>query len=185
MFTSEDLKQLQIKGIGMDVVERQLEYFRNGFPFLQLDRAATIGDGIRQLTAEETGTLEQLYEKNAGQRKIYKFVPASGAATRMFKDLFEFLQTGDDRESAAVQEVFARLHNFAFYPDLKEMMDKQDIAASDRKKIVAAILLHDGLNYGSLPKGMLPFHKYGDDARTALEEHMAEGANYTANGDGS
>ena len=185
MFTSDDLKQLHLKGIGMDVVERQLEYFRNGFPFLKLERAATIGDGIRQLTAGETENSEHLYEKKLGQRKVFKFVPASGAATRMFKDLYEFVQTGDDKESADVKEVFDHLHDFAFYPDLKQIMDRKDITTSDREKIAAAILLPDGLNFGTLPKGMLPFHKYGSDVRTALEEHLAEGANYAVNADGS
>ena len=185
MFTAKDLEQLLVRGVGMNVVEQQLEYFRNGFPFLQLDRVATVGDGIRQLTAEEISKLEQVYERNIGQRKIFKFVPASGAATRMFKDLYEFLQTDDDKESAMVKEVFDRLHDFAFHSDLKQIMDKQHITASDRKRIAEAILFRDGLNYGSIPKGMLLFHKYGNDARTALEEHLAEGANYAANADGS
>ncbi|MDR1171693.1 MAG: DUF4301 family protein [Bacteroidales bacterium] len=185
MFTAKDLKQLRAKGIGMEVVERQLEYFRSGFPFLRLDRAATVGDGIRQLTAEETGNLERTYERKLGNRKVYKFVPASGAATRMFKDLYEYLQAGGDRENAAMQEVFEQLKKFAFYPKLKRLMDRKHINPSDKKQIAAAILLQDGLNYGSLPKGMLLFHKYAGGARTALEEHLAEGARYAANADGS
>ena len=185
MFTSEDFRQLHLKGIGMDVVEQQLEYFRNGFPFLQLDRAATISDGIHRLTAGETENLENFYEKNLGQRKVFKFVPASGAATRMFKALYEFLQTGDDCESVEIKEVFDRLRDFPFYPDLKQIMDRQHITTSDRKKIAAAILFQDGLNYGNFPKGMLPFHQYGNDMRTALEEHLVEGANYAVNVDNS
>ena len=185
MFTAEDKKQLSAKGIEMEVVERQLAYFRNGFPFLRLDRAATVGDGIRQLTVEETDTLEQFYGKNLGQRKVFKFVPASGAATRMFKELYEFLQLSDDTESVSVKEVFDRLDDFAFYPDLKQIMDKQQITTSNRKDIASAILLPDGLNYGSLPKGMLLFHKYENDVRTALEEHLVEGANYAVNTNGS
>ena len=185
MFSSEDLRQLHAKGIGMDVVERQLEYFRKGFPLLQLSRAAMIGDGIRQLTAKEISNFEQIYESNPGQRKMFKFVPASGAATRMFKDLYEFLLADDDKENAEIKDIFNRLHDFAFYPDLKQLMEKQHIRISDKKKVAAVILLQDGLNYGNLPKGMLLFHKYGNDIRTALEEHLVEGANYAANADGS
>ena len=185
MFTENDLKQLSAKGIGMELVERQLKYFRNGFPFLRLDRAATSGDGIRQLTAEETRNLEQSYEKKLGRRKVYKFVPASGAATRMFKDLYEYLPSDGNRENAAIQEFFDRLDAFAFYPELKKILDQKNIALSEKKKIVEAILFQDGLNYGHLPKGMLLFHKYANGARTALEEHLVEGANYAANADGS
>ena len=179
MITNEDLKQLSAKGIEKSVVERQLEYFRNGFPFLQLDRAAKVGDGIRQFTAPEIEKLIRIYDNKLGQRKLVKFVPASGAATRMFKDLYEYLQSDNDAESDTVKEVFERLEDFAFYPELKQIMDKQNIAISDKKKIAAAILMPDGLNYGSLPKGMLLFHKYMDGTyATALEEHFIEGVYY-------
>ena len=185
MFNNNDLKQLHEKGIAIDVVERQMEYFRSGFPFLRLDRAATVGDGLLQLNEEETQKLVQSYNAKLGRRKVFKFVPASGAATRMFKDLYEFIQSDSDTNNDAVKEVFEHLHNFAFYSDLKQIMENQNIAASDRKKIAAAILMPDGLNYGNLPKGMLLFHKYMDDVRTALEEHLVEGANYAQNADGT
>ena len=185
MFTTEDFKQLSAKGIEPEVVERQLIYFREGFPFLQLDRAATVGDGIRRLTAEETDELAQTCERKLGQRKVFKFVPASGAATRMFKDLYEYMQSDDDNENAAVHEVFDRLEDFAFFPELKRILDEQHIASSDKKKIAAAIILQDGLNYGQLPKGMLIFHRYTNDVRTALEEHLFEGALHAVNADGS
>ena len=183
MFTTEDLKQLTAKGIGMEVVERQLEYFRNGFPFLKIDRTATVGDGIRRYNEEEVETLKQVYENRLGKRRVCKFVPASGAATRMFKDLYEYMQA-DDQEKPAITEVFDRLQDFAFYPELKKIMDQQQISESDRKKIAACILLQNGLNYGSLPKGMLLFHKYADEARSSLEEHFVEGAEYAVNADG-
>ena len=185
MFSSEDFKQIFAKGIEIEIVERQLEYFRSGFPFLQLERAATVGDGVRTLTAEETDNLEYVYGKKSAQLKIFKFVPASGAATRMFKDLYDFLQSDDDIESAATKEVFEQLENFAFCPDLKQIMQKQNIAPSQKRQIAAAILQSNGLNYGSLPKGMLLFHKYSDETRTALEEHLVEGACYAVNGDDS
>lgn len=180
MFTAKDFEQLFDKGIDMKLVERQLEYFRDGFPFLHLERAATAGDGIRQLTSEETGQMAQTYGRKPGKRKLFKFVPASGAASRMFKDLYGYVQSDDDIANAAVQEIFDRLEDFAFYPDLKP-----HITSSDRKKIAEAILFQDGLNYGQLPKGVLLFHKYANDVRTAFEEHLAEGALYAINADSS
>jgi hypothetical protein len=185
MFTSEELKQLSAKGITIDVVERQLEYFRKGFPFLRLDRAAVVGDGILQMSDDEISNLESAYGKNIGQRKVFKFVPASGAATRMFKNLYDFMHEHNKTANPKVKEIFERLHDFAFYPDLKQIMDKQQIADSDHKKIAAAILMRDSLNYGNLPKGLLLFHKYANDVRTAMEEHLVEGANYAVNADGA
>jgi len=185
MFTTEDFKQLADKGIEMNVAERQLKYFRNGFPFLQLDRAAMVGDGILRLTDAETEKLAQTYDKNSGKRTIFKFVPASGAASRMFKDLYEYLSSNGETKNAAVQEVFDRLDDFAFYQELKKIIETQTIDTSEKKKIAEAILLQNSLNYSNLPKGMLLFHKYEDGARTALEEHLVEGAQYAANADGS
>ena len=187
MFTAEDIQQLSDKKIDMEVVERQLTYFRDGFPFLRLERPATVGDGIRLLTDEEVDKLGMTYYRKLGRRKACKFVPASGAATRMFKDLYEYLQSDDETGSDAVNELFDRLQDFAFYPDLKKIMKNQQIAASDRKKIAAAILLPEGLNYGNLPKAMLLFHIYrGDGLRTtAMEDHLTEGARYAANLDGT
>jgi len=183
MFTVEDKNQFSVKGIEMKDVERQLDFFRKGFPFLQLERAATVGDGIRRLTDDETQKYELTYKQKLGQRKVFKFVPASGAATRMFKDLFEFLQAEGETENASIKEVYERLSDFAFYPDLKQILEKQSVEMSDKKKIAAAILKQNGLNYGNLPKGMLLFHNYKSDARTALEEHLAEGAEYAVNAD--
>ena len=185
MFTSEDLKQFQAKGIHQEVVEQQLTYFRSGFPYLKIDRPAKVGDGILKLDAQEIEKLEQTYAKKVGNRKVFKFVPASGAATRMFKDLFEFLHADGDEQNNAIQEIFNKIDDFAFSYELQQILLQQNIKASDKKKIAAAILLNSGLNYGNMPKGMLLFHKYKDDSRTAIEEHLVEGANYALNADGT
>lgn len=183
MLTAKDLNQLDAKGICVDVIEKQLEYFRNGFPFLQLDRAATVGDGIYRFAPDKTNELEHLFEEGIGQLTISKFVPASGAATRMFKELYEYMQSADAKESNAIKEIFNRLPDFAFYDELGRIMQAQQIAVTDKKRIAAAILLPAGLNYGNLPKGMLLFHNYADGSRTALEEHLVEGAAYARNAD--
>jgi len=157
MFTNKDISQFSEKGIDVSTVEQQLDYFRSGFPFLQLDRAATAGDGILQLTDSETQRLCRIYNDKLDQRKVLKFVPASGAATRMFKDLYDYLKDtqADEDQSPKVKEVFDRLQDFAFYPDLKQIMDERNISISDRKGITELILMKEGLNYGNKPKGLL------------------------------
>jgi hypothetical protein len=185
MFSQEDLKQLSEKGIGQDAIERQLACFRDGFPFLQLDRAATVHDGIVKLGDAEAENLENGFEKALGSRKVYKFVPASGAATRMFKGLYEFMASDNDGEGPLTKEVFDRLTDFAFYSELKSILDKKGFKEADKKQVASAILLPDGLNYGNLPKGMLLFHRYANDVRTAMEEHLVEGAACARNSDGT
>ncbi|MDR3093673.1 MAG: DUF4301 family protein [Bacteroidales bacterium] len=177
MFSSKDIHQLNAKGISLEAIEQQINYFQTGFPFLQADRAATAGDGIRQLSADTVDALEQAFSETAGSRKMLKFVPASGAATRMFKDLYEFVSGA--AETATIKEIFDRLSCFAFYNALKPFVSD----TASRKAVAEAILMPGGLNYGNLPKGMLLFHSYADGARTALEEHLAEGAAYACNAD--
>ncbi|MDR1672769.1 MAG: DUF4301 family protein [Bacteroidales bacterium] len=179
MFSSKDLIQLSARGITREAAEQQMVYFRTGFPPLKIDRAATVEDGIRRLSAGEVQAFGAVFDEKRKSRKLLKFVPASGAATRMFKDLYEFLSSG--RESAPVREVFDRLSEFAFYSVLKPLLSRD----GDRMRTAETILLAGGLNYGSLPKGMLLFHAYPDgEVRTVIEEHLAEGAEYACCGDG-
>ncbi|MDR2039571.1 MAG: DUF4301 family protein, partial [Bacteroidales bacterium] len=183
MFTEKDLDQLTTKNISIETIEKQLSYFRSGFPFLQIDKAATVNDGIQKFTEEIIDLFEENFEKNRKERKILKFVPASGAATRMFKELYEFISSPDDQENPSVKEVFDRLTDFAFYQELKSILEEKHIPIHHKKNVAEAILLKDGLNYGNLPKGLLLFHKYPDGPRTAMEEHLVEGAEYTRNTD--
>jgi hypothetical protein len=180
MFIEKDLQQIQGRGSDPTVVEEQIQYFVNGFPFLHLSKAATVGDGIIRLTDEQIGEVIKEFDKSSseGEIALLKFVPASGAATRMFKSLFSFLQ--EDKKDKSVEEFFARLTEFAFYEDLKVCLaaDGIDITATDEKTIVAYFLNNKGLGYGELPKGLLKFHNYESNARTPLEEHLVEGAYY-------
>lgn len=177
-------------GISPDSVELQIESFKNGFPFLKIVKPATVGDGIIKLDSEEVDELIDQYKQFEGSR--LKFVPASGAATRMFKMLFEFrdsyAQKGLECFSGAGSEqmrlFFDRIKDFPFYNalynELWSVGYKMDelIGSRDYVPILNSLLNADGLNYGSLPKGLLLFHRYGDIARTALEEHLVEGAQY-------
>ncbi|GGN07588.1 hypothetical protein GCM10010967_48910 [Dyadobacter beijingensis] len=180
MFIEKDIQQIKERGSDLSVVEEQVRYFEKGFPFLQLSKAATVGDGIIRLTDEEIAQVISEFDKSAadGEIALLKFVPASGAATRMFKSLFGFLQ--EDKKDKSVDEFFTKLKDFAFYEDLKTSLaaDGYDIESADEKTITSYFLTAKGLGYGELPKGLLKFHNYPDRSRTPLEEHLVEGAKY-------
>ena len=174
MFTDKDLAQLKSHGIEEKVLTRQLESFRRGFPFLNIDRAAVAGDGIRRLNPQEQQTLREVFNARRNSLQIVKFVPASGAATRMFKDMFAFL--ADGQQTRPVQEVVKNLDRFAFGKDLKKAAGEK----ADAHQLIRTMLSPEGLGYGSAPKALVLFHRYDDGNRTALEEHLCEGALYAA-----
>ena len=190
MLTHEDKELLAKKGISEEKIAEQLACFEKGFPFLKLSAAASVENGGIMLATE---TDQQRYlaawdAYKAGDKKIVKFVPASGAASRMFKNMFEFLGADYDVPTTDFEKkFFDHIHNFAFYNDLNAAcMDNTGknidalIAEKNYKAVVANLLEAAGLNYGSLPKGLLKFHRYADGVRTPLEEHLVEGALYAA-----
>ncbi len=178
MFTEQDKRQLEARGTGTDQGERMLDYFRKGFPYLPITAAAVAGDGIRRFAVGEIENRAARYDQAVKGLKIEKFVPASGAATRMFKEFFEFV--ADGKPSKCVDDSLKRLSQFAFYDELKKYVAED----APPREVIAAII-GKGLGYGILPKGLLVFHRYGDSDRTALEEHLAEGAMYAPSGDGT
>ena len=173
MFTEKEIRQIEARGLTVEAVERQIENFRRGFPFLKIVRAASPADGV--LTVDERRAAEAVarYEKAADGLEIVKFVPASGAATRMFKELFAFVNEG--KRGAGIDRLLEHIEEFAFWPELKAVLP----AGADDKQIVAAIV-GEGLGYGSKPKGLVTFHAYPEGARKAVEEHLAVGAAYAA-----
>ena len=175
MFTEKDLQQIEKHGLTPDAVERQLENFRRGFPFLKVVRAASPGDGVMVVGDAEAAAAVARYEREADRLGIVKFVPASGAATRMFKDLFEFVREG--RRTAVVGELLANRRRFAFWPELRTIVGDDADELRTVENIVA-----EGLRYGETPKGLVSFHRYGDEVRKAVEEHLVEGAQYAAAG---
>lgn len=189
MLTQDDKALLSKKGISEEQIAAQLDCFKKGFPFLKLEAAASVGNGIVSPDACALKNYVQAWEdyKKEGH-VIMKFVPASGAASRMFKNLFEFLGSDNDVPTTDFEKkFFAEIEHFAFFDDLNEACLKntgkgihQLIAANDYKSVVSNLLESAGLNYGSLPKGLLKFHKYEDGARTPLEEHLVEGALYAS-----
>lgn len=193
MFDEKDLALFSKKGITPEQVENQLESFKKGFPYLELEAAASCDNCIlAPATTEADAYVSAWKEYLDGGHRIVKFVPASGAASRMFKDLFGFLNAPYDApETAFEKKFFAEIENFAFYSDLNAACKANEgkgipalIAAGNYKAVVANLLEKKGLGYGQLPKGLLRFHAYGSQARTPLEEHMAEGALYASGADG-
>lgn len=190
-FSDQDKIQLKSKSISVEEVEREIACFEKGFPFLEITSTATINKGITQLNDELIGELRGLWTEYCnGSNQVVKFVPASGAASRMFKDVFAFLD-GDGKlpESGFMRIFFDNINKFAFYKDLDSKCQHnfnkniEDIlAAGDYKSIVKALLASDGLNYGNLPKGLLKFHAYSDGSRTPVEEHLVEGSMYAKTG---
>ncbi len=173
MFSEKERAQMAAKGTTPEAVERQLAYFRQGFPPLVIDRAATVDDGILALSPEQIAESSVLYDRSIGKNRIEKFVPASGAATRMFKEFYEYVEQG--KGSDVVEKSLARLERFAFFRDLQAL----HIDRNDPRAVIRAIIDPSGLGYGSQPKGLILFHAYPPDAsRTALEEHLVEGAMY-------
>ena len=191
MFTKEDLVQIQEKGIDLKTIEKQIENFKKGFPFVELVMPATIENGIKKLRKPDLKFLSDIYNKESGKYKILKFVPASGAATRMFKDLIAFRNEINNSTSTNIDELneeiscfFVNLQKFAFYHALKSLMEKDGFSVENLldnknyKLILDYLLTEKGLNYEQLPKALLNFHRYGDEARKAFEEHLIEGAAY-------
>lgn len=172
-FSQADLRQIADHGVTPEMVETQIENFRRGFPFLPVVRAASSGDGVRVLNVAEADAAVARYEKEAATQHIVKFVPASGAATRMFKELFEFVNEG--KRGKGIDLLLSRIRDFAFWPELEKLLPEK----ADDRTVVDAIV-NVGLDYGHKPKGLVTFHAYPEGARKAVEEHLVEGATYAA-----
>lgn len=190
--SEKDLKQISEKGISVEQIEAQLDDFVSGFPFLKIEAPASVGHGVVVMNEDEVSKYRLAWnEYKRGGKGILKFVPASGAASRMFKNLFAFLDA-DYTEPVTdfEKKFFSEIKEFAFYDSLNSVCVKNEnksiddlVAAGAYKSVVSNLLGSKGLNYGQLPKGLLLFHDYSDGPRTPLEEHLVEGALY-ANSNG-
>ena len=192
-WSSEDLKQMEEKGISKAKAEAQLDSFRKGFPYLSIIKAADLESGITVLDDKEKKAALEAWDKELADpsKKVLKFVPASGAASRMFKELYQYL--GGDDPSKKVEEFLAHISDFAFFDALNratmlgeggktvsKLLDK-----GEGRTVVKYLLEDAGLNYGHLPKALILFHKdTPNPPRTAMEEHLAEGALYARGANG-
>ncbi len=198
-FTPEDLEAMKAHELSVEAVLAQIEIFKKGTPYVRLDRACTIGDGIIRLPATQHERLIETFAAAQTSGRVMKFVPASGAASRMFKMLESVLHLPDppswetvvekaqhhDPTFQPVKDFIDNLSRFAFYDNLRTVLAQQGksledaVERGDYRRILAAVLLPAGLNYANLPKGLIPFHRYPDGSRTPFEEHLVEAVAYT------
>lgn len=194
MLTEKDLAQIKSLGMTSEGVLAQLERHRQGFPYLRIDAAATVGNGIRCLTpAQQQEAIDRWQRYLADGGKVVKFQPASGAASRMFKSLFEYIDSSDPQPKGAVAEVLDNIEKMPFYNELNNTtlkiygMDVKSLREAGRDQdVIRAIITPEGMNYGALPKGLLSFHTYSDGSvRTPLEEQLVEGSAVARRADGT
>ncbi len=189
----KDLEILNAKGISEEKLAEELEMLKNGFPYLRIEAPATPGNGIFVLTPEledQSSDLWNQYLDKGG--KVLKMVPASGAASRMFKDLFAFVNGKKDKpDNDFMKKFFEHIEEFAFFAVLNAKcielygLSVDSLVKEKRyKDVVKALIEKEGLNYGQLPKALLRFHRVPGTSRTAIEEHLAEGAQYASGKDG-
>jgi hypothetical protein len=197
-FSASDLQQIASLGLTESDVNHQIDNFRQGFPKTHLVAAATVDNGgILRLDDKAINRYSKYYQQASSGKKILKFVPASGAATRMFKDLYSFTSTyfgidyNIEKEHPSVKEFLEKIRTFAFYDDLVACMKNANadfddyMQRGDFSTIINFLLKEQYMGYGNLPKGLLKFHKYGHLQRTPLEEHIVEGAEYARMADGT
>jgi hypothetical protein len=200
VFSLYDIRQIKAKGLAVSDIEHQLAIFNNGIKPVKIVSAAKINNGIEVFPKETEKALISVYETKKEHLQIAKFVPASGAATRMFQFLFQFINTFNAQEESlnkylanssdkdAIVTFFNAIKNFAFYKKLKKKHKvlfpyKNTLTKGERwLQLAQTILDKKGLNYATLPKGLILFHTYKNRAVTAFEEHLYEAAFYAAMG---
>ncbi|MFC2118870.1 DUF4301 family protein [Bacteroidota bacterium] len=195
MFSKNDLQQIKKKGIPPNTINNQLSRYKNGIQYLTIIKPATTSSGIYTLNQEKRENAIEEFEKQSVKLNITKFVPASGAATRMFAPLIDFRKNYEespekllhllvDRDFNSSYYFFENLRKFAFIDILIRRIHKKgdsfDSLINEKRygRILSVLLGKKGMNYAYLPKGLIKFHKYKDYSRTATEEHMAEAAGY-------
>lgn len=186
------------KEISLQTIEHQLNLFISGVKIPELVKPCTPGDGIVQIPENQFSDLINEFNTASLSGRITKFVPASGAASRMFQKLFSVLNrfpkfslrelkslSEDDKECKYVYDFLTNLKKFAFYDDMKSALAKDDfdiqnLISEDPGLIIKSILFEPGLDYLSKPKGAIKFHRYDDESRTAFEEQVFESLHYAA-----
>jgi hypothetical protein len=180
LFTQNDLRRIKKLGLTTCDVAKQMESYRHGSNYLKLNRPCAINDGILSIQKSAMDELVKFYEREAGKFRLLKFVPASGAASRMFAEWFSALEAGGFDSTALNQSFLRNLKKYPFYSPIKQNKRASEfIEQKNIKNLLDYILSAKGLNFGWLPKALIPFHLYQEGgARTALEEHLFEAAQY-------
>jgi hypothetical protein len=195
--TEADFEQIKAHGISLDKIEGELLLFQSGIPMISLDKPATVHDGIVKLTFEEFQNYALLFDKRKSNLKLKKFVPASGAASRMFKFLNEFLLEFDhenetinayiNRKKDKNLPIFlAGIEKFPFYEEVKSKIKQQvanyySLEGHEKSYHFIKLMLDSNhFDFANKPKGVLNFHKYPAHIATPVEEHLNECAFYAA-----
>lgn len=187
--TQQDLQQINERGMNVGQIRRQLEFIKKGFPYLRLKAAASTELGVMSFDEiQKQHYIEVWNQFLKGDNRIVKFVPASGAASRMFKNLYAFLNSEEQTPQTEYEiQFFRNIHKFAFFEGLDNKCQENELKGVHQlilegkyKKVIENLLELKGLGYGHLPKGLLLFHQYEDVARTSMEEHLVEAALYAS-----
>ena len=203
-FTPDDFRQIEKRNISLKDIGRQLDFFLKGTPFTKLNRSATTADSIKQLKSADFPRLLEKHYRAASGGRLIKFVPASGAASRMFRAMLILLNGSEkldldklkksassgDKEAEFGVRFFENIADFAFYRTLKDTVAKSGLsfdemlANGDLTGIMEFLLTAKGMNYAHLPKGLIEFHRYGASSRTPFQEHLFEGLAYVRDAEG-
>jgi hypothetical protein len=184
LFSADHIRQIREHGLTEAQVLEQIQRFQTGAEPIRLNRPCTVGDGIISIPAGDIEGLVKYHDREAAHGRFMKFVPASGAASRMFKEWFNCLDEGCFDTEAAAHAFAGNIRKFAFYEDLDRQISRRGqslegwLKQGRYRNILAEILTAEGLHYGCLPKALLKFHAYPEGSRTALEEHLAEAVLY-------
>lgn len=190
--STEDQNQLSKKGISEEKVQQQIATFKEGIPFVTLEKAAVVGDGIIKLSEQEQKELTAFFDAHKDQLHLLKFVPASGAASRMFKAIFNFVDAYNPKEETldtyiertgdkAVKKFKEGMPKFPFFKPLMQKIEGAYSSEDEKVHLFAKqMLAEEGFNYGFYPKGLLPFHLYANGSATPFKEHLKEAALYAA-----
>ncbi len=191
-FSEKDVRQLTGKGITKKKVEDQIRTFMEGIPFVHLEAPAVVKNGILKLSPKQEKAFVSRFDNSIKELSLLKFVPASGAASRMFKSLFGFLDSFDPKAQSVAEyatsanddtilHFFKGVTNFPFYTKVLKIIEQKDLSLDKHKYLfVKELLSEEGLNYGFYPKGLLPFHKYKDHTATPFQEHLIEASQYAS-----
>jgi len=203
LFDEKDLTDMRERGIALEEILKQIDIFKKSFSFEHLLRTCRIGDGIKRLDDKDIPALTSLYDKAQVTGRAMKFIPASGAASRMFKELITINSQLESADKDTLSELsinnedykyfltfIENIKKIPFYNDLKSSMkhagiDIDEAIAENRfKDILLFAITEKGLNLSALPKALIPFHQYPGSSRTPIEEHIAESGTYTSDKDG-
>lgn len=179
LLSEKDIQQIENRGLSLTAVKKQLAFFSRGVKSFEMVRPCTIDDGIFSFSSRQRNDLISFYEHNSQNYKLMKFVPASGAASRMFSEWYVAREKGSFGSKKLDKLFLNNLKIMPFFCLIEEAKNKRKIVESRIDSVLNYILSSDGLNYGQKPKALIPFHYYRPgDMRTPMDEHICEAAYY-------